>query len=148
MAPDQEVVRILKAYVDTGEGGMVAVPKGEPLPPEAIDGEADRLRALGALGAPIAVVQADSGGAPGDEVDALATGLTEAAITDYVREHNVKEIVAAVGDNVELAKKVLVAEADATGNESRGTLVKALQAVVQADSGGAPGESTSTDPEA
>lgn len=127
MAPDPEVVSILKAYCETPDG-MVAVGRGESLPSDALDSEADRLRALGALGAPVDPSAAE----PGDEVTALTASLTEAQITDYVRDTTIKDIVAAVGDDADLAKRVLTAEADATNGESRPSLVKALEKVISA----------------
>ena len=124
MAPNKEVVRILKAYVETDEG-VVAVPKGEPLPANAVEGEAERMRELGALttGEPAADDSAD-------EVTALTASLTEAQITDYVRDTTIKEIVAAVGEDAELARKVLTAEEDATNGEPRKSLVTALNEVI------------------
>jgi hypothetical protein len=79
-----------------------------------------------------------SDGEPADEATVLAASLTEAQITDYVRDTTIKEIVSAVGDDAELAQRVLTAEADATGGESRPSLVKALDKVIEA--GGAQGE--------
>jgi hypothetical protein len=136
MGRKNEVVTVLKAYVDTPDG-MVAVKRGDPLPDNILDGEAERVRALGALGEP---ATPPVPGAPADEAAVLTAALTEQGIVDYVRDHSIKDIVDAVGEDVELAKKVLVAEADATGNESRAGLVKALQAVIQDDSGGAPAD--------
>jgi len=60
MAPDREVVTALKAYVDT-PNGMIEVRRGQPLPDDALDGEADRLRGLGAIGVPAEVTGEDSG---------------------------------------------------------------------------------------
>ncbi len=124
MAPSKEVVRILKAYVETDEG-VVAVPKGEPLPANVVEGEAERMRELGALtaGEPASSDE-------GDEVTALAASLTEAQVIDYVRDTTIKEIVAAVGEDAELARKVLTAEEDATNGEPRKSLVTALTEII------------------
>jgi hypothetical protein len=136
MAPSQEVLRTQLAWVAIEGGGRACVKHGEPLPNDIAAGEADYLREQGALVDSSALVTPE--GDPIDAVDALVASTTEAQLTEYVRDTTIKDIVAAVGGDVELAKRVLIAEADATGGEPRPTLVKALEKVVQADTGETP----------
>jgi len=130
MAPSEEVLRTQLAWVAIKGGGRACVKHGEPLPVNVVDGEAEYLREQGALVSPDALVMPE--GDPIDEVDALVASTTEAQLTEYVRDATIKDIVAAVGDNAELAQRVLTAEADATHNEPRPTLVKALEKVIEA----------------
>jgi hypothetical protein len=126
MAPSKEVITSLRADVKT-ESGRKTLYRGDELPADVLPGQAERLRSLGALAAPASPAPE---GEDVDEVDVLAASLTEAEMTDYVGHHTIKEIVTAVGENAELAQKVLTAEADATGGEPRPTLVKALEKVI------------------
>ena len=133
---------------------IVTLRRGEPLPDGLMDGELDRLKKLNAVGTAeqVANVERTAGtpfvsgplesrtgsGAtpppPEGEVDLSTLGaLDDDQLAAAVASTGVAKLVEAVGDNQELAGKVLAAE-NARGGEARSTLVKPLTKLVEGSS--------------
>jgi hypothetical protein len=135
ISPDgQEVDRLVEKMAF--QGAVINVPR---------DYDLKRGEQFGAFtderfddeGQPLSVSGAEDEGAEGtDEVDLdelddseLVEWLTATGMFDGEKRPNVNEVVAAGDGNPELAKRLLAAEATASGDQPREGVVKGLQAV-------------------
>jgi hypothetical protein len=121
-----EQILFLSATVKT-ERGRKIVRKGDALPGDALDGEAERLREQGALGVPPAPDTAP----PADEADVLADALEEANAEEdsvglgaYVEAANKDEVLERAEKEPELIQALI--DAEGARKKPRSTLVAAL----------------------
>jgi hypothetical protein len=71
----------------------------------------------------------------GEAVEAevvITSASTDEELEAFVKDANVKEVVAAAGDDTDFAHRLLAAENDATGNDPRKGVAEGLAAVVGA----------------
>ena len=136
MTRNRELFLALSGAVNT-ESGMRILRRGDELPADALSGEAERLRALGAFGVP-PVPEVDNR----DELDLMneelarqhaeETGeLPEAQVDEvgnvaYLKAATIPEVLARVGDDAVLAKELIAAEIEGRGDEARSTLIEQL----------------------
>ena len=127
---------------------LIFLSRGDELPKNLADGEKERLEAQGALGTdadldalenrmrgiePAPDAPADAPPAVSVDHDTLA-GMNDADLAKWVESEKPKvaDLVAAVGDDADLAGRVLAAESAATKGDPRSTLKSALDKVVSA----------------
>lgn len=125
---------------------LVFLPRGSELPEHIAHGELDRLKEMGALGTPEEVARygdAVRSSAPEPEpvpdvtVEAAdlanlasASDAQLAALYEGGKAPKVAELLAAVGQDAELAQRVLAAEQSATSGDPRPTLQSGLDKVI------------------
>lgn len=101
----------------------VTVSNGEPLPADLADGELERLISLDAVRQiGTATPEPEPETEPDSELDELL-------------KQGVKQILDTVGDDKELAERVLTAEQAASKGDPRSTLVEGLEKVIQGGDG-------------
>lgn len=117
------VVTVPLVQVETTARNFVQVAKGGELPSSITTAALDNLRALGF------VEKTKAPAAPAKPAD-------DKAPTAPSEPTAVKDILAAVGDDVEKAKAALAAEYEAKGPDARTTLVGPLEAIINAAASG------------
>ena len=146
-----KTIKSLRAGVVLEDGNTVFLKRGDEVPADATKESLERLERNGAFIGPEeaeAALAAESI-VPGDEAPGASPALADAepeALREFVREHSAKDVVAAAGDNADLAKRLLEAE---QAEKNRKTAVEPLEELANpTDSGQADDPNTPPPPPA
>jgi hypothetical protein len=126
---------------------IVFLSRGDTLPDNVADGEAERLKADGAIGTAEQAAAFGTGrsappepaapeaAAPPELANLAAADDAQLAALYESNPPKVTDLLAAVGDDPALAARVLAAENTATNDDPRKTLAEGLQKIIDGGSG-------------